>query len=240
MSDSILEQILQSVETRLAEIRTANQYETEMGAEVIRHFIPALNYAFLPCVGFAVGTLENSELYTRKESNEMPLAVQGVAAYSDSVTASKMAVKLLADIAECILSTEYTIDFVSGGTTEIVPGNAIEGATSGAIGKLISVSTDSGTWGAGNAAGSMVARRVVGIFQDAENINVGANPNLATIDGAPSGKSPIDLIGGGLIDGISFLNSQFYMPEADHKSVGVGVRFAVRYKTIAGNPYSQT
>ncbi len=239
MSDSILEQIIGFFGTRLAEIRTANQYETEMGAAVIRHYLPALNSDIVPCLGYAVGTITNTELYTRKEVNEMPLRVQGVSAFSDSIVASVMAVKMLSDITECILTTEYTINFQSGGTTQIVSGDVITGATSGATGLVISVSTTSGTWAAGNAAGSMVVRRVVGTFQASENLNVGIFSDLATIDGTPTGQEDVDLTTGGLADDISFLNSQFFMPEADHTAVGVSVIFGVRFKTISGDPYSQ-
>lgn len=77
------------------------------------------------------------------------------------------------------------VDFTSGGVTEIVEGNTITGATSGATAVVRRVVLQSGTWAAGTAAGYFVLSGVTGVFV-AENLNVGASPNLATIAGAPS------------------------------------------------------
>lgn len=84
--------------------------------------------------------------------------------------------------------------FTSGGTTEIVEGNTITGATSGATAVVGRVVLTSGTWAAGTAAGYFYFASQTGTFQ-AENLNVGASLNLATIAGnstantlAPSGR----------------------------------------------------
>lgn len=72
------------------------------------------------------------------------------------------------------------VDFTSGGTYEVVVGNTIEGATSGATAVVADIVLDSGTWAGGDAAGHFHVKNQTGTFQ-AENLDVGANPNVATI-----------------------------------------------------------
>lgn len=74
------------------------------------------------------------------------------------------------------------ISFTSGGTYVVVVGNTITGATSGATAVITKVILTSGTWGAGTAAGRLFFATQTGTFQ-AENLNVGANLNVATIAG---------------------------------------------------------
>ena len=75
--------------------------------------------------------------------------------------------------------------FTSGGATEITEGQTITGATSGATAVLTRVVLRSGTWAGGTAAGSFIFASQTGTFQ-AENIDVGASTNLATIAGDSS------------------------------------------------------
>lgn len=75
-----------------------------------------------------------------------------------------------------------TLSFTSGGTTEIAEGDTITGATSGATATVGRVIVTSGTWAGGDAAGRMILTAQTGTFQ-AENLNVGASTNLATIAG---------------------------------------------------------
>ena len=72
--------------------------------------------------------------------------------------------------------------FTSGGTTEIVAGDVITGAISGAFATVTRVMLESGSWAAGTAAGKFIFASDTGTFQ-AENIDVGATLNLATIAG---------------------------------------------------------
>lgn len=74
------------------------------------------------------------------------------------------------------------LSFTSGGTTEIVEGNTITGATSGATAYVERVVLTSGTWAGGDAAGYFILSTQVGTFRS-ENLNVDVNPNLATISG---------------------------------------------------------
>lgn len=72
------------------------------------------------------------------------------------------------------------LEFTSGGTYEVVAGNTVTGATSAATGIVVAVTLVSGSWAAGTAAGTLLIKRRTGAFQ-AENLNVGANSNVATI-----------------------------------------------------------
>lgn len=72
--------------------------------------------------------------------------------------------------------------FTSGGTYEIAEGNTITGATSGATAVITRVALQSGSWAGGDAAGYLIFATDTGAFQ-AENLNVGANVNVATIAG---------------------------------------------------------
>jgi len=93
--------------------------------------------------------------------------------------------------------------FTSGGTTEIVEGNTITGATSGATAVITRVVTTSGDWADGDAAGYFYFASQTGTFQ-AENLNVGATLNLATIAGD---SSALSLPAGGRYE---FINHNFY------------------------------
>lgn len=77
------------------------------------------------------------------------------------------------------------LTFTSGGTTEIAEGDTITGATSGATAVVTRVVVTSGTWGAGTAAGKVIFASQTGTFQ-AENLNIGASLNVATIAGNSS------------------------------------------------------
>ncbi len=81
------------------------------------------------------------------------------------------------------VSLGHTIHFTSGGTYEIVEGNTITGATSAATGVVRRVVLQSGDWAGGDAAGYLTLSGITGTFQ-AENLDVAANLNVATIAGA--------------------------------------------------------
>lgn len=83
------------------------------------------------------------------------------------------------------VSLGHRVNFTSGGTYEVLEGDAATGATSGATGTIRRVVLQSGTWAAGTAAGYFIVSGITGTFV-AENLNVGANLNVATIAAAPS------------------------------------------------------
>jgi hypothetical protein len=81
---------------------------------------------------------------------------------------------------EFIIYTERLLPYTSGGTTQIVVGDWIVGATSAAKAEVVAVSLTSGTWGGGTAAGTFRIRSQHGTFQS-ENVLVAAGTNDATI-----------------------------------------------------------
>jgi hypothetical protein len=105
------------------------------------------------------------------------------------------------------------LDFTSGGVTEIVEGNTITGAISGATALVKRVVVTSGDWAAGTAAGYFVFISQTGTFQ-AENLNVGASLNLATIAGNSAAQT---LLPSGRYE---FINKNFYGSTATRRMYG--------------------
>lgn len=106
------------------------------------------------------------------------------------------------------------IAFTSGGTYEIVEGDEITGATSTAIATVTRVVVTSGDWTTGDAAGYLYLSVQTGTFQ-AENLDVGANANVATIAG---NSSEITLPVGGKYE---FRNHNFYGASNRFRMYGV-------------------
>ncbi|MCE5334397.1 MAG: head decoration protein [Desulfobacteraceae bacterium] len=75
------------------------------------------------------------------------------------------------------------------GTYAVMPGDQVKGATSGASGRVQSLSLSTGSWAGGDAAGTLILDDVTGTFQS-ENINVEDNANVATIGGNASNYYP--------------------------------------------------
>jgi hypothetical protein len=86
------------------------------------------------------------------------------------------------------------LPFTSGGTYEIVAGDEIEGATSGETATVFDVELTGGSWAGGDAAGNLWLNDQSGAFV-AENLDVGANANVASI-AADSTDSEIRLLAG--------------------------------------------
>lgn len=83
-------------------------------------------------------------------------------------------------------SAQHSLEltFNSGGTYVVAVGNTITGATSAATGVVTAVVLRSGTWAGGDAAGSIRIATETGTFASGENLNVGANLNVATLTSA--------------------------------------------------------
>lgn len=74
------------------------------------------------------------------------------------------------------------LSFTSGGTYVIAESDVITGATSGETATITRVVLESGSFAGGDAAGRLIFASQSGAYQ-AENLNVGANLNVATIAG---------------------------------------------------------
>jgi len=86
------------------------------------------------------------------------------------------------------LSIGRYIAFASGGTGELVVGVTLTGAISGATARIGGVTVNTGSWEAGNAAGTFILYDQVGTFV-AEDLNKGTQLNVATITGNSSAPS---------------------------------------------------
>lgn len=84
-----------------------------------------------------------------------------------------------------------SVAFTSGGTTEIVAGNLITGATSGSTAYVRAVLLSSGTWAGGDAAGFFIISSQTGTFAS-ENVYVPGGTNDATITAAATPCVKID------------------------------------------------
>jgi hypothetical protein len=82
--------------------------------------------------------------------------------------------------AEFLQYTERDLPYTSGGTTQIVAGDWIVGATSTAFAEVVSVTLTTGTWAGGDAAGTFRIRSQHGTFAS-ENVKVAGGTNDATI-----------------------------------------------------------
>lgn len=74
----------------------------------------------------------------------------------------------------------YTKAYTSGGTHEVLVGDILTGATSGATCRVLSLTLTGGTWAGGDAAGTLTVCDKSGTFQ-AENLNEGVNGDVCTI-----------------------------------------------------------
>jgi len=75
-----------------------------------------------------------------------------------------------------------TLAYTSGGTHEVVVGDTLTGAMSGATARVVSLTLTSGTWAVGDAAGTLTLCDQTGTFQS-EDLNEGANSNVCTVGG---------------------------------------------------------
>lgn len=86
----------------------------------------------------------------------------------------------------------WTVTFKNG-TLAVTTGNTINGATSGATAKvLLPPVLATGTWGGGNAAGTLVLASVTGTFIDGETLRIGATPFATSTSAAERNSAAND------------------------------------------------
>ena len=88
----------------------------------------------------------------------------------------------------------YELGFNTG-TAAIAEGNTVTGGTSGATGVVTRVVVETGTWGAGTAAGRLILSATTGTFSAAENLTVSGSPKAKAVGAA----SAITLLPGGRV-----------------------------------------
>jgi len=234
--ETIREQIILAIIGKLAVIRATAGYNTDIGANVQRAK-GKLDTAELPaCVVWPKSEEAGRQYGSRMQV--MPIRVEGLKLHGD-VNPSVVSELMLGDLIEAMTGIVWTLGFTSGGTYEIEVGDTIEGATGAATAYVVGVSLSSGSWAGGDAAGTLTLRRVTGTFQ-AENLDAGANGNVATIAGGATGSGPIDTTTGGLADSIEYAGGGIdEYPEGADQATGVLTRWNIKYRTRNGDPYHQ-
>jgi hypothetical protein len=236
MVNSIREQIILAVISKLEDIRTANGYNTDCGANVQR-----VQKKFDPDELPAIAVWPKPEASEKKygvQYNTFPVQIEALVLHG-SINPSVISEQLLADLIEAMTGIVWTVALTSGGTYEIEVGDTVTGATGAATAYVAGVSLSSGSWAGGDAAGTLTLRGVTGTFQ-AENLDVGINSNVATIAGAPTGEGPVDTTTGGLADSIEYAGGGTdEYPEGADQATGVVTRWNIKYRTLNGDPYHQ-
>lgn len=238
MADTIREQIISALETRLAQIATSRGYNTAAGTNVFRARME-VNPDDMPCV-VVFPKPEQVERQTYKEQTHTMEVILEAFNVVGSSNASEVAELLLGDLVECATARRWTLDYVSGGVEEIEAGDTITGATSGATAVVDAVEPDSGTWAGGDAAGTLTLRRVNGTFQNGENLNISSQNNVATTSSTASKETPETGVTGGLAEDIRYVRGgpEGY-PSGEETHVGTSITLEITYKTVPGNPYAQ-
>ena len=235
MANTIREQIILAVLARVAEIQTANGYNTDCGTEVLR-MKKLVDPDDLPLVIVWPGPEEKTKQYG-KVVYSMPVKIECIKAFG-SINPSVVSESMLGDVIENILGIEYTLPFTTG-STEIEVGDTVVGATSTATGYVCAVDVSGGTWGGGDAAGDLTLRRLTGTFQS-ENLKVSGGVVAATI-GSITATSAIENSTNSLADSIEYVSggTEDY-PEDKTISVGVAGNFNIKYSTNIGDPYNNS
>lgn len=234
MSDPLRERIIQAVIAHMAIIRIGNGYKTDCGEHVFR---ARLKIEPADCPAIVVWPLpEEAVKQYGKLRCTMPLKLEGFVAYGD-INPSIICERILADLIEAMTGPTWSLPFTSGSRAPAA-GEMVTGHTSGATGFVQAVTVVSGSWAEGDAAGILTLRRVFGTFI-AEDLDIGAEPDVASIAGAPPAALPTALVTGGLAESIDYIGggTDTY-PDAGEKTAGCSVQFNVVYERQAGNPYA--
>jgi len=238
MPDTIREQIISAIETRLAAIRTVRGFATDCGRHVfrVRHHLDPENE--LNAAVIWPQPEEPDREYSRAQI-VFPVKVELYHVIGTGEP-SALSEAMLGDVIEAMTGPQFSMDFVSGGTTDVVPGGTVTGASSSATAVVETLSVSSGAWANGNAAGTLTLRRRSGVFTDGENLDTTAQANVATVSGSVSATAPVDLVTGGLADDIFYAGggSEWY-PDEEDEAVAVAALFHIRYATVRGNPFAQ-
>jgi len=234
MSDSIRKQIISNIKTTLAAVLQTGSYNTNAGSHVY-----VARRKLDKTEGQSIALWPGSEEVSREygaNARSMNVRIEALAMFGTDEP-DEVGEDLLADVIEVMTAPVFAMAFTSG-STEIVVGSTITGATSESTAYVTGVSLVSGTWDGGDAAGTVTLRRKVGDFVG-ENLDVGAALNVATTTGAITATLPIDRVTGSLADDIMYTGGQVVYPDEDERAVGVKAEFTIGYQTRAGDPYAQ-
>ena len=233
MSDSIREQLIQTIATKLSEIKILNGYQTDLGKKYTRRGQVSYNEEEQPSIGIFPGEETAEKIYSGRE-NIMPVTIMGNKLFAPTTeNSSTVAEKLLADIISCILGPTFTIAFTNG-KNQISQGDQITGATFTTTAYILNVTVSSGAWATNNAAGTILVRDVQGEFLSSENIKVGG-----IVAATLSGSQSIQTQYGGLANKIEYVSGgPANYPDAGETLISVKVVFNFHYLTSHNNPYT--
>lgn len=236
MADTIREQIIQAVISRLGIVRTSKGYNTNCGRNVIRaerkrDSDKVESFTIWP------GMDENDPKYSAN-AIEFPLIVEAEKAFTSTTNPSELGEQLLGDMVEALVGYLYALPFTSGGTTVPKGGDTLTGETSGATAIIEDITVSSGAWANGDAAGTFYVRRLVGTFQ-AEEVSVSGS-NVATLAGTMTGQNGNELSTNSLADILYSGGGIEVYPEISEGSIGVKGEFKIRYNLVNGDPYNLT
>jgi hypothetical protein len=240
MSKPIRQRIIEALEAKVAEITTANGYNTGIGATV--HMMrKSLHEDEIPGVCIWPGS-ETVEREYKTEQRTMKIRLIGFMAKSNPADHGAVLddhEEMFADLLECVLSPKWTLPFTLGTVYQPAAGNTLTGHTSGATGAVESLTITSGTFSGGTAAGSIVLRRIRGVFQ-AETADVGAYTGVITLGTPIVKQTASQLATGGFAQGIAYVGGGAdEYPEGDEQVVACPVDFNIVFQTLVGNPYEQ-
>lgn len=246
MSDSIREQIISAIITRMAIVRTAKGFNTDCGANVFRaasRIDPSQLDAIsvFPRREEATDSPYGGQIATMPVDLNAVVAVPAVEAETEQERAervSELIEQMLSDVIEAMEGSRFALVFTSGSRAPVA-GETITGHTSGATGYVESVTLSSGSWSAGTAAGTIYYRRRSGSFTATETVDIGATLDVATA-GATTEENAVTLATAGLADSVRYVEGGVDIyPEPADASAGVTARFEIAYAIKNGNPYSQ-
>lgn len=235
---TIRETILQLIKAELAKITTANGYHTNIGLNPVRGRYD-LFPTELPAV-VMVADQDSAEPHLGHGVHSIPLIIAGFAtfptAYTDySDRAARAAEAIMGDIQTCLLSRRITIDF-SSGIREPALGTVLTGSSSGAASILESISLSSGSWAAGTATGTFSVRLPWLDYTTESILNAGGE-TLAATTGTMTLIPPFS----DLLNDIEYQRGGIEtLPDPGEDIIKVSVTFAIKYVTLAGNPYKQS
>uniref|UniRef100_A0A6M3J4K9 Putative tail protein n=1 Tax=viral metagenome TaxID=1070528 RepID=A0A6M3J4K9_9ZZZZ len=237
MSDTIRERIISAIITKLANVRTANGYNTDCGRYVQRAVKKRDSNKVQSLIVWP--GVEEAERKYQKITCIMPVKIDGEKSFTQAQNPSEVAEQILGDIIEVMTGIAWTLAYSSGGTYTPQPGDTITGEISGATARIAGVTLSSGTFGAGSASGSFSLLRKSGTFES-ETLAIGANSDIATITGDATGQDGATTTTGGLADSIEYAQGGVEeYPEISDGIIGVSALFNVKYQFLSGNPYSQ-
>jgi len=229
----IRERIITAIKTKLQEISTSNGYLTNIGATEVHRGRTIFNQGETECISIFPGVETTTYDTGRRRLNEMPVIIVSSTSYSASTeNASEEMEKMLADLIHNIVGRIFTTTF-SNGSAQISQGDRIIGTQSTASAIVQSISVSSGSWGAGNAAGTLTIRDVREDFLQGENIKIN-DQVIAILSGSQTIQQQYD----GLVSWVEYSNGgpEIY-PSVEETICSVSCTFNFHYPTKIDNPY---